>query len=165
MRGMYFLQVLWDNTLHVFNNSINKICKQWQASDKARAYSTSFNINTQSGIRYLNFQSSLFKDITCPNLFPRFPFFSILIRIVCLRPSWILHMCIGSSSLPVSKKKKKKNNQPFFSLSFCHVALNSPFPCAFSYSANHDKAFLILKMIPYPTYVVIISFLSMSCQI
>ena len=47
----------------------------------------------------------------------------------------------------------------------CHVALNSPFPCAFSYSANHDKAFLILKMIPYPTYAVIISFLSMSCQI
>lgn len=158
MRGMYFLQVLWDNTLHVFN----KICKRRQASDKARAYSTSFNINTQSGIRYLNFQSSLLKDITCPNLFPRFPFFSILIRIVSLRPSWILHMCIDSSPLPVSKKKK---NQPFFSLSFCHVALNSPFLCAFSYSTNHDKAFLILKMIPYPTYVVIISFVSISCQI
>ena len=130
MRGMYFLQVLWDNTLHVFN----KICKRRQASDKARAYSTSFNINTQSGIRYLNFQSSLLKDITCPNLFPRFPFFSILIRIVSLRPSWILHMCIDSSPLPVSKKKKSSTVLLSFLLSCCFIYLF--LSCCFKFSLS-----------------------------
>lgn len=57
MGRTYFLQLSWGNTLHVFNNNNDKIYKQCQAGDKAHAQSTSFN--TQSGIRSLNFQSSL----------------------------------------------------------------------------------------------------------